>query len=71
MHSSYKLALAVIAGAAIGAAAVEGLHAQAKPAMRAGWVLYTAKPILPLRQRADLLPTESRELRNFKFGAIS
>ena len=31
MNSRYKTALAVIIGAALGAAAVEGLHAQAKP----------------------------------------
>jgi uncharacterized protein (DUF1330 family) len=31
MNSRYKTALAVIVGAALGAAAVEGLHAQAKP----------------------------------------
>ena len=31
MNSRYKTALAVVIGAALGAAAVEGLHAQAKP----------------------------------------
>ena len=31
MQTSYKLALAVSVGVAIGAAAIEGLHAQAKP----------------------------------------
>ena len=31
MNTKYKIALAVLAGAALGAAAVEGLHAQAKP----------------------------------------
>ena len=31
MNSNYKLVLAVVAGAAIGGAAVQGLHAQAKP----------------------------------------
>jgi uncharacterized protein (DUF1330 family) len=31
MNSKYKLALSALAGAAIGAAAVHGLHAQAKP----------------------------------------
>src|SRR3982074_758858 len=31
MNTKYKVALAVLAGAALGAAAVEGLHAQAKP----------------------------------------
>ena len=31
MKTNYKLALALFAGAAIGAAAVQGLHAQAKP----------------------------------------
>jgi uncharacterized protein (DUF1330 family) len=30
MHTTYKIALGVIAGAALGAAAVQGLHAQAK-----------------------------------------
>jgi uncharacterized protein (DUF1330 family) len=31
MKASYKIALAMLAGVAIGAAAVQGLHAQAKP----------------------------------------
>jgi uncharacterized protein (DUF1330 family) len=31
MKSNYRIALAVLAGAALGAAAVQGLHAQAKP----------------------------------------
>jgi|SRR3954447_568836 len=31
MKSKFKIALAVAAGAALGAAAVQGLHAQAKP----------------------------------------
>ena len=31
MNSKFKITLAVVAGAAIGAAAVQGLHAQAKP----------------------------------------
>jgi uncharacterized protein (DUF1330 family) len=31
MQTTYKIALAVVAGAAFGAAAVQGLHAQAKP----------------------------------------
>ncbi|MFZ3376696.1 MAG: DUF1330 domain-containing protein [Chthoniobacterales bacterium] len=31
MNSKYKTMLAVLAGAALGAAAVQGLHAQAKP----------------------------------------
>src|SRR5438477_1666919 len=31
MNSKFKLALAVVSGAALGAAAVQGLHAQAKP----------------------------------------
>ena len=31
MNSKFKITLAIVAGAAIGAAAVQGLHAQAKP----------------------------------------
>jgi hypothetical protein len=31
MKSKFKLAIALVAGAAIGGAAVQGLHAQAKP----------------------------------------
>ena len=31
MNTNYKIALAVVAGAALGAAAVQGLHAQVKP----------------------------------------
>src|ERR1700693_4843904 len=31
MKSNYKIAIALVAGAAIGGAAIQGLHAQAKP----------------------------------------
>jgi uncharacterized protein (DUF1330 family) len=31
MNSNYKVAIALVAGAAIGGAAIQGLHAQAKP----------------------------------------
>ncbi len=31
MKANYKLAIALLAGAAIGALAMQGLHAQAKP----------------------------------------
>jgi uncharacterized protein (DUF1330 family) len=31
MNTNYKIALAVVAGATLGAAAMQGLHAQAKP----------------------------------------
>jgi hypothetical protein len=31
MNTTHKIALGVLAGAALGAAAVQGLHAQAKP----------------------------------------
>src|SRR6478609_603236 len=31
MNTKYKMVLAAVAGAALGAAAVQGLHAQAKP----------------------------------------
>ncbi|MGA7386975.1 MAG: hypothetical protein WBW99_03475, partial [Pseudolabrys sp.] len=31
MKSNYKLAMAMLAGAALGAAAAQGLHAQTKP----------------------------------------
>ena len=31
MKTNYKVAIALIAGAAIGGAAIQGLHAQAKP----------------------------------------
>ena len=31
MKTNYKLAIALVAGAAIGGAAIQGLHAQAKP----------------------------------------
>jgi len=58
MKTNYKLALALLAGVAIGAAAVQGLHAQAKP------IAYTiseievsnpeafAKEYLPLARKA-------------------
>jgi hypothetical protein len=31
MNTKFKIAMAVVTGAALGAAAVQGLHAQAKP----------------------------------------
>ena len=31
MKTNYKIAIALVAGTALGAAAVQGLHAQAKP----------------------------------------
>jgi len=31
MNTNFKITLAVVAGAALGAAAMQGLHAQAKP----------------------------------------
>ena len=31
MNTTYKIAMSVLVGAALGAAAVQGLHAQAKP----------------------------------------
>jgi hypothetical protein len=31
MKTNYKIAIALVAGAAIGGAAIQGLHAQAKP----------------------------------------
>ncbi len=37
MKTNYKIAIALVAGAAVGGAAVQGLHAQAKPPVyRAG-----------------------------------
>jgi uncharacterized protein (DUF1330 family) len=37
MNTNFKIALAVVAGAALGAAAVQGLHAQAKPPAYSVW----------------------------------
>jgi len=31
MNTKFKIALAIVAGAALGATAMQGLHAQAKP----------------------------------------
>lgn len=31
MKTNYKVAIAIVAGAAIGGAAIQGIHAQAKP----------------------------------------
>jgi hypothetical protein len=39
MKRSFTVGLAMVAGAALGAAAVEGLHAQAKPPSTKSWKL--------------------------------
>jgi uncharacterized protein (DUF1330 family) len=43
MKTNYKLAIALVAGAAIGGAAIQGLHAQAKP---------------PIYQISEITPTD-------------
>ena len=59
MYSSYKLALAVIAGAAIGAAAVEGLHAQAKPKA----YIVTETEVIDAAALADYRPQAQAAIR--------
>ena len=44
MNTKFKIALAVVAGAALGAAAMQGLHAQAKPKAYAVTELETIDP---------------------------
>ena len=46
MKTTYKLAVALVAGAAIGGAAIQGLHAQAKPPA------YVIIPILKINDAA-------------------
>jgi uncharacterized protein (DUF1330 family) len=46
MKTNYKVAIAVVAGAAIGGAAIQGLHAQAKPPA------YIVIPILKVNDAA-------------------
>jgi uncharacterized protein (DUF1330 family) len=46
MKTNYKVAIALIAGAAIGGAAIQGLHAQAKPPA------YVVIPILKINDAA-------------------
>jgi len=46
MKTNYKVAVALVAGAAIGAAAIQGLHAQAKPPA------YVVIPILKINDAA-------------------
>jgi uncharacterized protein (DUF1330 family) len=46
MKTNYKLAVALVAGAAIGGAAIQGLHAQAKPPA------YVIIPILKINDAA-------------------
>ena len=46
MRTNYKIAIALVAGAAVGGAAIEGLHAQAKPPA------YIVVPILKINDAA-------------------
>src|SRR5476649_293728 len=46
MKKNYKVAIALVAGAAIGGAAIQGLHAQAKPPV------YIVIPILKINDAA-------------------
>ena len=46
MKTNYKVAIALVAGAAIGGAAIQGLHAQAKPPA------YIVIPILKIKDAA-------------------
>jgi uncharacterized protein (DUF1330 family) len=46
MKTNYKIAIALVAGAAIGGAAIQGLHAQAKPPA------YVVIPILKIKDAA-------------------
>jgi uncharacterized protein (DUF1330 family) len=46
MNTNYKVAIALVAGAAIGGAAIQGLHAQAKPPA------YVVIPILKINDDA-------------------
>jgi hypothetical protein len=46
MKANYKVAVALLAGAAIGGAAIQGLHAQAKPPA------YVVIPILKINDAA-------------------
>ena len=46
MKTNYKVAIALVAGAAIGGAAIQGLHAQAKPPV------YIVIPILKIKDAA-------------------
>jgi uncharacterized protein (DUF1330 family) len=46
MNTRYKIALAILAGAGLGAAAIQGLHAQAKP------LAYIVIPILKINDAA-------------------
>ena len=46
MQTNYKVAIALVAGAAIGGAAIQGLHAQAKPPA------YLVIPILKINDAA-------------------
>ncbi|MGP0085042.1 MAG: DUF1330 domain-containing protein [Steroidobacteraceae bacterium] len=53
MNSRYKVALAMTAGIALGAAAVQGLHAQAKPA---GYVVVEVAVKDPDKYKTEFLP---------------
>ena len=66
MHSKYKIALSMVAGATLGAAAVQGLHAQAKPKA----YLVTETQVLDAAAVAEYLP-RVREAANAAGGRIN
>jgi len=63
MNARYKIALAMLAGTALGAAAVQGLHAQAKPPA------YVVIPILKIND-ADAFKTGVIDKANATAGEM-
>ena len=63
MNTRYKIALAMLAGTALGAAAVQGLHAQAKPPA------YVVIPILKIKD-ADGFKTSVIDKANATAGEM-
>ena len=63
MNARYKIALAMLAGTALGAAAVQGLHAQAKPPA------YVVIPILKIND-ADAFKTSVIDKANATAGEM-
>src|SRR6266566_3163008 len=59
MNSKYQIALALAAGVALGAAAVQGLHAQAKPKA----YIVTESELLDAAALATYLPKAQRRSR--------
>jgi uncharacterized protein (DUF1330 family) len=65
MKSNYKVAIALVAGAAIGGAAIQGLHAQAKPI---AYVVAEIDVTNPEGYAKEFLPLATKALKDGESG---